>query len=277
MEKKYDLSVLMPAIRTHQWLKMYESLKLSCKKHTFQLVLVSPFDLPSSMKNLDNVKLVQDWGNPVRCSQLGVDHCDSDLIYMSTDDAMFIEDAIDHSLDYYNDKCQQKDILNMRYTEGVNRSGKTMPEGYWHAHSHDDMKLIGIPKNYKFSMQFICSKDYFKKLGGMDCQFEYVVYSLCDFCFRLQADGGIIHDSPCDVQNCDWYPTVTIDHKPIHEAQTNHDLPIFQKLYSSKENVALDRILLDFDDWKNTPAQWDRRFKGTKPNSYIDVMKLNNL
>ena len=41
----------MPAIRTHQWLMMYGSLYNACRDHSWELVLVSPFDLPEEMKH----------------------------------------------------------------------------------------------------------------------------------------------------------------------------------------------------------------------------------
>jgi hypothetical protein len=48
-------------------------------------------------------------------------------------------------------------------------------------------------------------------------------------------------------------------------------------MYSSKENVASDRIKIDLNNWKQAPNYWHRRFTGTKPSSYIDILKLNNL
>jgi len=43
-----DVSVLMPAIRVPNWERMYKSIEGSCQKYSFELVLVSPFDLPES-------------------------------------------------------------------------------------------------------------------------------------------------------------------------------------------------------------------------------------
>jgi len=81
MSYKYDVSVLMPAIRTHQWLMMYGSLFNACKEHTWELVLVSPFDLPPEMTHFDNVKLIKDYGAPTRAAQIGALQCEGEYMY----------------------------------------------------------------------------------------------------------------------------------------------------------------------------------------------------
>jgi hypothetical protein len=270
----YDISILMPAIRTHNWSKLYESLNLSCKKYKFELVLISPFDLPLSLQQKSNIKLIKDFGNPNRCTQIGLNHCEGKFVYISTDDAIFQENAIDHCIDFYNSKCNFNDCVNMTYLEGD--AHDQLSEHYWIASFHNDCKLLGIPKHYKMSMQFLISLDYVKEKGGFDCRYEYSTYALHDFIFRLQADGGTVYHSPILATKCTWFEGVTVDHRPIHEAQTFFDYPKFKELYNSKEDVAKDRINIDFDNWKNTPDYWDRRFKGTKPNSYIDILRLNN-
>ena len=109
----YDVSILMPAIRTHNWLMLYGSLVNSCKKHSFELVLVSPFDLPDNMKQFDNVKLIKDFGHPTRAAQIGIQHCEGRLMYHCVDDAIFLPDSIDKAIEQYDQVCGRKDVIYM--------------------------------------------------------------------------------------------------------------------------------------------------------------------
>ena len=114
MTFKYDVSVLMPAIRTHQWLMRYGSLFNACKEHTWELVLVSPFDLPPEMTHFDNVKLIKDYGAPTRAAQIGALQCEGEYMYHCVDDAIFLPDAIDNAVKFHRTICSEKDVINMR-------------------------------------------------------------------------------------------------------------------------------------------------------------------
>ena len=269
----FDISVFMPAIRTHNWLMLYGSLQNSCKKHSFELVMVSPFDLPEDMKHFKNIKLIKDYGAPSRCAQIAALHCEGKLVYHCVDDAIFLPNAIDKAIEQYNEICGKKDVINMRYREGVDYCGQSMPMGYWHAWFHDPLRLPGILPHYKISCHHMLDSEYFKELGGYDCQYEYVNHGLHDLMFRIQADGGKLYDSSVDVTTCDHYINKTVDHGPVADAQDQHDRPKFDELYS-QNNIAQKRIYIDLDNWKNCPEVWDRRFKrekGKLPGSYKEL------
>ena len=53
---KYDVSIIMPAIRTPFWDEMYDTIEKSCKQKTFELVMCGPFALTEKLKNKSNVK-----------------------------------------------------------------------------------------------------------------------------------------------------------------------------------------------------------------------------
>jgi len=270
---KYDVSVLMPAIRTYNWLMMYGSLLNSCKRHSFELVLISPFDLPDNMKHLDNVKLIKDYGPPTRAAQIGTFECEGRLMYHCVDDAIFLPDSIDIGIDFYDQQCGSKDVVNMRYREGANFSGQTLPPGFWMAWSHNELRLPGIPQHYKISLHHMFSLEYFRELGGWDCQFEYINHPLHDLMFRVQADGGTLYDLPVDATTCNHYVDKTGDHAPIYDAQTYFDKPKFDDMYSDLD-AAASRIHLDIDNWKEADEVWDRRFKekdGKLPTTYDEV------
>lgn len=263
-----DVSVFMPAIRVLNWQKMYESLKLSCKKYSFELVLCSPFELPSELKGIPNIKLYKDFGSPSRCAQLASFECEGRLLYHCVDDALFLEDSIDQCIDYYNTNCSKKDAVNMRYREGAGYSGASMPMGYWTAWFHGDLRLPGIPQDAKISLHHLLDAEWFRELGGYDCEFEYQNFNLHDFIFRLQASGGRVFDSPVDATTCDHSQA---DHKAIEDAHHAHDFPLFRKMYMSP-NILATRKKIDLNNWTQQPNIWVRRFKGTEK-KYEELIK----
>ena len=271
-----DVSVLMPAIRVHNWERMYKSIEGSCQKYSFELILVSPFDLPESMANLPNVKLIKDFGHPTRAAQIGLLQCEGRLVYHCVDDALFYESAIDNAVAFTDESLGEKDVVNMRYREGANFSGGELPAAFWWAHYHKDLAMLpGVHREWKISGHPLMKTNYLKSLGGWDCSFEYINHALHDLMFRIQTDGGRLHDSSTSATTCDHYGNRTVDHAAIHDAQTTVDKPRFDKMYSSP-GVTHQRIKIPLNNWERTPDCWQRRFKGTRPTTYDEILTLNN-
>jgi len=267
------LSIVVPAIRVPKWPKFYESIEKSCKNYAWELILVSPFDLPEELKSKTNIKLIKDYGHPTRCLQLGLFEAEGALFFHTTDDALCYEDAIDEAIDFFMKNCNYKDVVNMRYKEGANYSGVTMQEGYWNAWFHGPLQLSGIPIDYKISLHHMLKTDYVIELGGYDCLFEHANFCLHDMMFRLQYDGGRIFDSPKEITTCDHYIGKTVDHGAIYDSHMENDQPLFTKMYSDPD-VLKNRVKIDINNWASQSAVWTRRFK-TIPKSYEDVLKGN--
>lgn len=267
-----DISVFCPAIRTNNWKKMYDSLSESCKMHSFELVLCSPFDLPEELKDISNIKLVKDYGSPSRCAQLAYFECEGRLIYHVVDDALFFPDAIDEAIKQYEEFNDPKTIINMKYREGQNYSGGSMRADYWMAWGHDGLRLAGIPRDYKISLHHMMSNKYFGLLGGYDCEYEYQNFNLHDFIFRAQYDGAKVFDSVSDVTTCDHSQ---LDHRVIEDAHSQHDAPLFNKTYGNV-NALKDRTRIDINNWTQQPPIWTRRFKNGIPKEYSELVRDNN-
>jgi len=265
-----DLSIFLPAIRTPKWDAMYDSITKSCTKYSWELVMCGPFELTDYLKTKNNVKMIIDLGSPSRCAQLASFECEGKLIYHCVDDALFLENSIDQAIDFYKQKCKHKDVVNMKYREGLNYSGNPMPEAYWIAWFHEPLRLIGIPNHFKISLHHLMDAEYFRELGGYDCEYEYQNFNLHDLMFRLQADGGIIYDSPTDATTCDHFVGSTGDHAPINEADAQHDHPLFRKTYSDP-NILQYRKKIDPNNWAQQPAVWTRRFKKGTPKTYQEL------
>ena len=253
---------------------MYGSLFNACKEHSWELVLVSPFDLPPEMKHFDNVKLIKDYGAPTRAAQIGAIQCEGEYMYHCVDDAIFLPDAIDDAIKFLRQENNKKHVVNMRYREGAMYSGQTLHMGFWAAHSHGELQLPGIPREYKISLHHFMRMDYFKELGGWDCSYEYINHPLHDLMFRVQADGGQLFDSATDATTCNHYVNKSVDHAPIYDAQTYGDKPKFDAIYSQPGNPAADRIKIDLNNWEQSSPIWKRRFEfkdGKLPQSYKEL------
>jgi len=260
----YDISILIPAIRTNRWTTLYDSIQLACKNYKWQLVLVSPFELPENLRQHKNIKLVQDYGSVSRAVQIGMSCLDSDTVFVTVDDCTFAEDSIDTSLEQYKKECSKKDVLAIRYSEG----GQISNKDYYVAGYHDALKLPNINPDWKIAPQFIMDKNYFIELGGFDCRYEYMNEPVHDFMFRLQTlkNKVIISNVYCCIAS--HYPGLEGDHAPIHNAQSLHDYPLFRHIYANNLNT----IHIDYNNWQNSPNIWERRFP-EKYSSYEELVK----
>ena len=267
----YDISIFLPCIRVHNLYKFYESLLKSCKKYTFQIVIAGPFEPYDFFKNLVNFKFIKTYASPTKSAQLAALGCDSKLIYHTTDDVLFIEDSIDTALDYYHNLTSLDDnILSMRYIESANHSNKqSFPFHYWTV--ANSTPGIPIKQDFITNVHFLMIKRVFMEYGGFDCCFEYLTHAGADLLLRLQKDGYQVFHSPTDVTTADWYEGNTKDHEPISVAQTQHDLQLFYILW---QHTGGSRGKIDYNNFKNYPDVWKRRFNGELPDSYSDL-KLN--
>jgi len=264
---KYDLSIFIPAFRTPLWPKVYESVKQACKRYSWEIVFIGPFEPPKELWDKENVLFIKDYGTVTRCAQKGMPEIRSDLFFLTVDDCVFAEDSIDLAMDTYKEQCGYKDVVCMIYGEGGNK----METKYWEVKTHGDFRLPGIDQSWKIANQCIMNKNYFIELGGLDCiNYEYIDKPIHDFMFRLQKDGGKIVFPPKHTCIATWYPGEEGDHSPIHHAMVSHDTPIFQLMYLNPTYYS-KRIKIHYDNWKRAPEVWERRFSKGIPNSYEEL------
>jgi len=271
---KYDISVLIPGIRTMKWPFILNSLAQSCTRYSYEVVFVGPYDPPKEILN-EKVKFMKTYRCPSSALQLGAQSCEGELICHLVDDSKFVPHAVDKAVDLYKRTCGYKDVVNLRYTEDVNHSGKSLPPEFWTVRHHKLLRLRGIPKHYKTSLQFLINASYFLELGGLDCSYEYINFNVLDLMFRIQHDGGVLQDSPTEVALCDYLKERIGDHGPIHDAYF-HDLALFQKKYSKRNALRDNPVRIDINNWKYHPEIWNRRFKEKLFTSYEEMMQSFN-
>jgi hypothetical protein len=247
----YDLSIVVPSIRTQHWQRFVDSVKNSCKSHSCEIIFVGPFktevisDIP--------IKHIESYDRVGVCLQKGCHEAEGELLFHTVDDGILLEDSLDITIDFAWDNAYFTDIVNARYMEGVGFSGRTFPEQYWRAGTYPTVYgQSKVNPDWRLSLQPIMNVEFFHMIGGLDCRFEYSNHSHADLSFRVQSIGGRILHSPVDVSSAEHSQA---DHGPIQFAQENIDSPVFNKMW----NEPRDKFIL-FDDYKQYEGRWERRF-----------------
>lgn len=254
------LSVILPTIRKERLSKLYESFEKSYSGE-WELIIVSPYDLPEELKEKSNILYIQDWGNPVRCQQLGLLASTGDLIHRAVDDSLYLPGAMDKAFEKISNDMT---IVGMKYTESnasVDRTHAAFqnmnnPEFYNLTHHHQTLKPY-VPAHFKMLNFGIYPTRTIIAVGGWDCQFESVAIAELDLAIRLQMFGAEIVLTDDIVLECDWMPGHEGDHGPMHDAFAP-DMEKYSQIYSNPS--CEDRVVIDLANWQNAPEKWSRRF-----------------
>ena len=94
----YDISVLIPAIRTHLWESVYDTFCASCTRYSFEMIFAGPFDPPTELASRPNIKYLKCYSCPSVAAQKGAQLATGTLLLHSVDDARFIPTAVDVDL-----------------------------------------------------------------------------------------------------------------------------------------------------------------------------------
>ena len=255
MNYKYDISICLPAFRTHLWKRLYDSAGEACGPYRWEMILVGPNEPPPELAKEPNFKFFKDYGSPARCAQISTCLAEGELMMFGSDDGYFLKDSIKECIEMH-ESLTFKDFVIARLTEGKDHSGEWFDDSYWKAWTHPDLRLPGVDKDYFITLLAVHKLDYYRQIGGIDCRFEHINMNLHDLAFRAQRDGAQISYSPSLVINCDW-SYLWDDHRPVQGAYEQNDKALFQKLYSVPRP---ERIKIDYFNWTKSDAVWKRRF-----------------
>ena len=263
-----DFSVFLAGIRPQNWLALYESIKVSTQRE-FELIFVGPHGLPDEMKDLPNVKFVQDYGCPTRCFQIGMSECSAPYAVWGADDGVFLNNgAIDKAFDVLSAlPPSKKNLISFKYYEGDDVLNRAIHKGsdYWRLGYHQYYMDFGtIPSHYLLLMTALVDREYMLEIGGWDCRFKHLGMGANDLAIRIQRDGAnvILGEAFMVISHISG---PIGDHVPIHDSHVQEDMPLFASIYSDPNVV--NRTKIDFDNWKESPEVWDRRFPEGKPNA----------
>lgn len=261
---KYDLTILVPAIRHHLWKRFVDSAKESCSLN-YEILFIGPFPPLEDLGK--NVRYIKSFCTVPVCMQMATLEARGKHIYHNCDDAVLLPNAIDNSYQELMTKTD-KDIMNMRFREGVDFKGESLKLETWKCGWHQALRLPGINPDWGIAVQPMFNREYFIDLGGFDCRFEYSNHCHHDFAFRAQKNGSQVLQSPVECATLSHQPGTSGDHEPIHNAQLGHDEPIFIEMYSRNDR----QIKIDFDNYLEFNQPWKRRFKKDYT-SYEEMVK----
>jgi glycosyltransferase involved in cell wall biosynthesis len=255
---KPEISIIMPAIRTDNWIKVYESIQNSTSRN-FELIIGSPYDLPAELRGYKNIKIVKDWGSPTRASQIASMLIEGKYVFPTySDDSIFIKNAIDENLNLLISlgECIKNAVV-CKYSESQNYSAPTRYQ------DDDYYKLINayktnpeiVNKDWWIYNTVFMHSEYFLNMGGFDCSFQACPYSHADLAIRCQSDGANAVMSNHPIIMCDHNQS---DHMPIEISQIYEDAPVFNHKYSKEIDKTKNKI--DLMNWRSAPSVWKHRF-----------------
>lgn len=271
---KKDISIILPSIRPQNLIKFYSSLEKACKKYSFELIIASPYLIPEELLINPKVKFLHTYATTTISFQKACLLAQGDFVFNTSDDGLLQENCLDDAYEFFQKNCKPIDRINMIYVEAAlddetleiiseevfKKQTEAMSSKYWFAHAHADLACFaGIRPEWKLCIQFFMKLDYFKYLGGFDCLYEFNNHAIHDLSFRAQADGSKVYDSEKPAYYGSHLPGIIKDHAPVHYAQLTSDVYKFGNVYREKD-AAFKRIRIDYDNWKNEPDSWERRF-----------------
>lgn len=251
----YKLSVLVPSIRPGNLISLYNSIKMSFSGE-FEMIVAGPYELPTPLAALPNVKWIKTFRSPIAAQQEALIHSTGEWISWMADDGVALPGMLDESFKLLEGKGY-KWIVVSKYQEGDNPVDMDTDKYYFLRH-HDSMRLPGVPTPAMLLNCGLVSCQLLMGMGGWEAsRFQVCPMSYNDFSIRAFKFGAewILQDKP--VFKCSHLPGGQGDHLPIHIAQTEYDQPVFTGIYSTLH----DRMVIDINNWKESPEVWDLRFK----------------
>jgi hypothetical protein len=253
------LSLIIPSIRPENWISLVADMKYSCQSYDYEIIFVGPYLPPKELETDTQVRYVRDFGCPSRALQIGASLAEGKYLAWCSDDCRIEPNGFDSAIELFDAELDNDDGMCLLYSEGADYTGTQHEQpDYWIARTHGDLKIPGVKEGWRIAPIFMYDREYFVRLGGLDCSYEHVNMNTHDLAFQVQQKGGRIFSSPTRVFKFDWQPEKK-DYMPILSSFIVNDRPKFNQQYSYEDAAALR--LVQFDNWRQAQAIWGRRFK----------------
>ena len=246
---KPDLSIICAGIRNYNWKTLYDSVVIP---YSVEFIFVGPYALPKELEHT-NIKYCRDFGHANRCQQIGLNLAEGLATTWMADDGVFHSATLSKCMAMLLEQ-PDKTVITTKYTEG---NDIVQPDSYYklnNAYPHSQY----IPNDWWILNSGVFHTKYIKAIGGWDSQFEVPCVAHADLAVRVQRNGAniiMLNESIC---HCTHMPDRTGDHGPIHDAQIEHDTPLYRGMYSNQS--CLSRTTIDINNWQNASTIWERRF-----------------
>ena len=248
------LSVMMPAIRPNNWLNLYNSIEESLGSTNFEIIFVTPYNLPIVLEGKKNIKLVRDWGSPTRAFGIALEMVEGEYVTWAADDGTYHPGQLAKIIELHRSFKDDKLVIAMEQTE----AGRHYAASNCHINQHEGIKC-NIPDSYVFFPTGLMKTSLYKALGGLDCRYETHAMAHVDFAIRAQKYGVSVHFHREIVLTLTHMMGSSGDHGPIYRAQTFRDEPLLRQLYRDPSYEPV--ISIDIHNWRKEPLLWTERFK----------------
>ena len=265
-EHKPQLSIILPSAHIENWIKIYNSI-IAATKYSFELIIVTPcFDGPlfHLFWSLSNVKIVKDFGSPVRSHCIGASLAEGTLITWIPDDGVFTAGGLDSAIDkLYEMEENKKNIITYKFTENE----KVYIDEYYKINFHRGKSGEGIASDYISDDYYLLNhcvmyREYYEELGGLDCSYEGTAMALVDFSIRAQYDGAEVELlTGMPILICSQFSAGDPRHTDIEEAQHTRDEPLYEDIYKCPNWEEKKVVKLDYgSEWKKAPIAWTQKW-----------------
>ncbi len=271
---KYKLSVLMPAKRVALWKRVYDSIKASFSGK-WELIIISSFDLPSSLKNKSNINFIKSHRSPLHKQQMGLCQAEGEYITAISDDTIYEPNFLDSSFKILEGK-DYKFYLILKYLEGkefrypmsnnidypwyISNWDFMLSDEYYYQQRHASSNFKYVPYHALVLSNMLITRKLLYLLGGWDCIYHSVPMANNDLAIRMCRYNckGFIQDGIS--QKSGWMIGSTEDHSALHRVQIEHDEPLFKEMYNGFSKYwGPGRLMIDINNWKNTKEIWEWR------------------
>lgn len=272
-----QLSIICPAIRVDRWEAMYKSIEESFSG-SWELVLITEKELPESLKSKTNIKVIFSERSPMGKQQQGLLETSGEYITVMSDDSVWHKGTLDKTFELLKTITDYKMIVVLKYLEGkefefpqwyIDQVPDDMKfktnydfmksDKYYLSDTHDSSKFKWEKRRCPILSCAVYTRKLLIEIGGWDAQFQSQAMGNTDLAIRLMKYGCPYIIQDLIVSSCGYMEVDTGDHGPIHDAQTKHDQDFFMGLYQRQGG---NRIIIPFDNHKNQPDRWERRFGG---------------
>ena len=122
-------------------------------------------------------------------------------------------------------------------------------EEWWNITTQRSLRTAYTSDSWKVVCDPLIKRSRLEELGGLDCRFSFLNYSIHDLSFRLQGDGGKVLLSKDIVQST---PIHAQDHHTAIHRYVERDTALYYDIWSKPRPIAID-----INHWKTTPSVWE--------------------
>tara|TARA_Y100000310_G_scaffold130885_2_gene130011 strand:+ start:439 stop:1398 length:960 start_codon:yes stop_codon:yes gene_type:complete len=266
-DHKPELSIIMPGIQPKNWTTIYNSIVASTSR-SFELIIITngeSGDAPKWLKEAPNIKIMYDFGSPVRAQCIGHTAAEGRIITWMADDGLFIPYGLESAIDrFYEMEENKKNVLVYKYSE----SHKTYTDEYFKINFHRGPAGEGIgsdyiPDDYYIFNTPIMYREFYEEMGGLNCSYECTAIAHLEFGIRAQHAGAVVELlKGIPILACDQSEPEEGSHSFVHDAQTTHDEPLYSGIFKQPDWQEKVQIKLDYSrEWKKSSTAWSRKYK----------------